>query len=173
MVVTDARHIHTKDYFCPGHASIWDSFANQGFTVKKWLVAVLVALALLLLIAPGIVGKLAEQNIEENIDWAERDSPGVNIETESFERGWFTSVGVHRVVLEGGQFAEATLEYRESTGNAELPSLVITTEMDHGPLPGGSLSPALANTVSTFQVDPGNGQLIDIPGSLSLSLIHI
>ncbi|MDH3441404.1 MAG: DUF945 family protein, partial [Gammaproteobacteria bacterium] len=74
--------------------------------MKKWLVAVLVVLALLVLVAPGIVGRLAEQNIEENIDWAESDSPGVNIRTESFERGWFTSVGRHRVVLEGGQFAE-------------------------------------------------------------------
>lgn len=139
----------------------------RGFTVKKWLVAVLIALALLLLVAPGIVGRLAEQNIEENIDWAEGDSPGVNIRTERFERGWFTSAGVHRVVLEGGQFAEATLAYRESTGNNELPSLVITTDMAHGLLPGGSLRPGLASTVSTFQIDPGNGELIDIPGRLT------
>ena len=53
--------------------------------MKKWLVAVLVIVALLVLIAPGIVGRLAEQNIEENIDWAESDSPGVMIETERFE----------------------------------------------------------------------------------------
>ena len=134
--------------------------------MKKWLVAVLVVLALLVLVAPGIVGRLAEQNIEENIDWAESDSPGVNIRTESFERGWFTSVGRHRVVLEGGQFAEISSEYRDATGNPELPSLLINTDMDHGPLPGGTLSPGLANTVSTFQVDPGNGELIDIPGTL-------
>lgn len=139
----------------------------RGFTVKKWLVAVLIVLALLVLVAPGIVGRLAEQNIEENIDWAESDSPGVNIRTESFERGWFTSVGRHRVVLEGGQFAQISDEYRDSTGNAELPSLLINTDMDHGPLPGGTLSPGLANTVSTFQVDPGNGELIDIPGTLT------
>lgn len=135
--------------------------------MKKWLVAVLVVLALLVLIAPGIVGRLAERNIEENIDWAESDSPNVSIRTESFDRGWFTSVGVHRVELSGGQFVEAAAEYRSSTGNPDLPSLVITTELDHGPLPGGSMSPGLANTVSTFQVDPGNGELFDIPGNLT------
>ena len=135
--------------------------------MKKWLVAVLIVLALLVLVAPGIVGRLAEQNIEENIDWAESDSPGVNIQTESFERGWFTSVGRHRVVLEGGQFAAISDDYRDATGNPELPSLLINTEMDHGPLPGGALSPGLASTVSTFQVDPGNGELIDVPGTLT------
>ena len=108
--------------------------------MKKWLVAALLILALLVLVAPGIVGRLAEQNIEDNIDWAESDSPGVNIQTERFERGWFTSEGTHRVVLEGGQFAEASAEYRQATGNAELPSLIIHTELAHGPLPGGSLT---------------------------------
>lgn len=135
--------------------------------MKKWLVAALVILAVLVLIAPGIVGRLAEQNIEENIDWAERDSPGVNIETERFERGWFTSEGTHRVVLDGGRFAEVSAEYRASTGNAELPSLIIHTALDHGPLPGGTLVPGLASTVSTFQIDPGNGQPFDVPGNLT------
>lgn len=135
--------------------------------MKKWLVAALLILALLVLVAPGIVGRLAEQNIEDNIDWAESDSPGVNIQTERFERGWFTSEGTHRVVLEGGQFAEASAEYRQATGNAELPSLIIHTELAHGPLPGGSLTPGLASTVSTFQIDPGNGQPFDVPGSLT------
>ena len=139
----------------------------RGIAMKKWLVAALVILALLVLIAPGIVGRLAEQNIEENIDWAESDSPGVNIETEKFERGWFTSEGTHRVVLDGGRFAEVSAEYQATTGNAELPSLIIHTELNHGPLPGGSLSPGLASTVSTFQIDPGNGQPFDVPGNLT------
>jgi uncharacterized protein YdgA (DUF945 family) len=139
----------------------------KGIAVKKWLVAVLVILALLVLIAPGIVGRLAERNIEENIDWAESDSPGVRIETERFERGWFTSAGTYRVVLEGGRFAEVSEQYRDATGNPELPSLIISTELAHGPLPGGSLPPGLASTVSTFQIDPGNGQPFDVPGRLT------
>ena len=139
----------------------------RDIAMKKWLVAVLVILALLVLIAPGIVGRLAEQNIEENIDWAESDSPGVNIETERFDRGWFTSEGTHRVVLDGGRFADVSSEYQAATGNPELPSLIIHTELTHGPLPGGSLSPGLASTVSTFQIDPGNGQPFDVPGQLT------
>ena len=59
--------------------------------MKRWLVVLLVLLALLVLVTPGIVGRLAEQNIEQNIEWAEAESPGVIIQTERFERGWFTS----------------------------------------------------------------------------------
>ena len=71
--------------------------------MKRWLVVLLVLLAVLVLIMPGIVGRLAEQNIADNIEWAESDSPGVNIETERFERGWFTSEGTHRIVLDEGR----------------------------------------------------------------------
>lgn len=135
--------------------------------MKRWLVVSLVLLALLVLLAPGIVGRLAETNIEENISWAESESPGVTIETESFERGWFTSEGRHRVVLDGGRFRDAANQYQEATGNPELPSLIIDTQLEHGPLPGGSLFPGLATSVSTFQVDPGNGELFDVPGTLT------
>ena len=135
--------------------------------MKRWLVAALVLLALLVLIAPGIVGRMAEQNIADNIEWAEDETQGVTIQTEEYERGWFTSEGRHRVVFEGGQFAEASEAYRDSTGNESLPSLVIDTTLAHGPLPGGSLLPGIASTVSTFHIDPGNGELIEIPGQLT------
>lgn len=135
--------------------------------MKRWLVILLIALALLILITPGIVGRMAEKNIESNIEWAESDSSGVSIETERFERGWFTSEGRHRIVLEGGRFREVSEQYRAATGNAELPSLIIDTQLAHGPLPGGSMSPGLANAVSTFQIDPGNGEVFEVPGSLT------
>jgi len=180
MVVTVRPHFHTgipviahTRSYPPMSPSQFDVLAsgaaslNKGIAMKKWLVAALVILALLVLIAPGIVGRLAERNIEENIDWAERDSPGVRIEIERFERGWFTSAGTYRVVLDGGRFAEVSEQYRDATGNADLPSLIISTELAHGPLPGGSLPPGLASTVSTFQVDPGNGQPFEIPGRLT------
>ena len=127
--------------------------------MKRWLVVLLVTLALLVLIMPGIVGRLAERNIADNIEWAESESPAVNIETEAFDRGWFTSEGRHRIVLDAGQFREISEEYRLATGNAELPSLIIDTKLAHGPLPGGSLSPGLATSVSTFSIDPGNGAM--------------
>ena len=134
--------------------------------VKRWLVVLLILLALVVLITPGIVGRLAEQNIADNIEWAESDSPGVNIETERFERGWFTSEGTHRIELDSGQFREAAQEYQAATGNAELPSLIIETSLAHGPLPGGSLAPGLATSLSTFSIDPGNGEVFEVPGTL-------
>jgi len=135
--------------------------------MKRWLVILLVLLALIILVSPGIVGRLAEKNIAQNIEWAEGDSPGVTIKTESFERGWFTSEGRHRVVIEGGRFRDVTEKYMEATGNPEFPSLIIDTHLDHGPLPISSMAPGLASTVSTFQVDPGNGVPIEVPGKLT------
>ncbi len=135
--------------------------------MKRWLVVLLVLLALLVLISPGIVGRLAEKNIDETIDWAASDSPGVSIQTESFDRGWFTSAGRHRVVFDGNQFREAANYYEEATGNATLPSLIIDTALAHGPLPGGSMSPGLASLVSTFSIDPGDGTTFDLPGALT------
>lgn len=135
--------------------------------MKRWLVVLLVLLALVILISPGIVGRLAEQNMEESIEWAESENPGVSIDTESFERGWFSSEGRHRVVLAGGRFRDAAEAYQQSSGNPEGPSLIIDTRIEHGLLPMSSMKPGLASTVSTFQLDPGNGKLIDLPGTLT------
>ena len=141
--------------------------------MKRWLVVLLIVLALIILVSPGIVGRLAEKNIEDGITWTETESPGVTITTETFERGWFTSEGRHHVVLEGGQFREASEKYAAATGNANLPSLIIDTRVDHGLLPvtslsrdEGSLAPGLASTVSSFKVDPGNGEPVEVPGAL-------
>jgi uncharacterized protein YdgA (DUF945 family) len=141
--------------------------------MKRWLVVLLIVLALIVLVSPGIVGRLAEKNIEDSITWTETESPGLTITTETFQRGWFTSEGRYRVVLEGGQFREASGRYAAATGNTELPSLIIDTRLDHGLLPvtslgrdEGSLSPGLASTVSSFHVDPGNGAPFEVPGAL-------
>jgi uncharacterized protein YdgA (DUF945 family) len=141
--------------------------------VKRWPVVLLVLLALVVLISPGIIGRLAEKNLEENFDWAESESGGIEFQTESFDRGWFSSEGRHRVVLSGAAFRGAAAAYRAESGYPDLPSLVIDTRLDHGLLPitslgreSGSLAPGLASTVSTFQIDPGNGELVPLPGSL-------
>lgn len=135
--------------------------------MKRWLVALLVILALVILISPGIVGRMAEENMNQEIDWVESESPGVNIRTETFERGWFTSAGRHRVVLEGGRFRDITEKYQQSTGHPEMFSLIIDTRLDHGLIPLSSMTPGLASTVSTFQLDPGNGELVPLPGTLT------
>ena len=118
MVVALSLYFHTEKDFLVHRASIPFASLCRGFAMKKWLVVVLVVLALLLLVAPGFVGRLAENNIEQNIEWAERDSPAVNIETERFERGWFTSEGRHRIVFDQGKFREIAVDYRVATGNA-------------------------------------------------------
>ena len=128
--------------------------------MKRWLVALLVLLAVIVLVSPGIVGRLAERNLEQGIEWAESENPGVSIDTETYSRGWFSSEGRHRVVLDGGQF-------RDAIDSEAIPSLIIDTRVEHGVLPIGSMKPGLASTVSTFHVDPGSGQLIDLPGKLT------
>jgi uncharacterized protein YdgA (DUF945 family) len=141
--------------------------------VKRWLVVLLVLLAVIILVSPGIVGRIAEKNLEENIEWAESEAGAIEFRTESFDRGWFTSVGRHRLLISETAFSEAARHYREHSGNEELPSLIIDTRLDHGLVPiaslgreAGTLSPGLANTVSTFQLDPGNGELVPLPGKL-------
>ena len=141
--------------------------------MKRWLVILLVALAVIILVSPGIVGRFAEKNLEQDIEWVESESAGIEFQSESFDRGWFTSEGRHRVVLSGATFRERLRNYQNKTGNEDLPTLIIDTHLDHGLIPvaslgrdSGSLMPGLATTVSTFQFDPGNGELVPIPGSL-------
>ena len=141
--------------------------------MKRWIVAVLVLLAVIVLISPGIIGSIAEKSIEENIDWADEENPSVSVETESFERGWFTSEGRHRVVFAEGALRDATDLYAAFNSNPDLPSLIIDTRIDHGLLPvtslsreAGTLAPGLASTMSTFQVDAGDGNLTPLPGTL-------
>lgn len=137
--------------------------------MKPWLVFLLVFLAVVVLVSPGIIGGLAERNLERNLEWAAGESSGIEIQTETFDRGWFTSEGRHRVLLSSVAFRAAADEFLQSTGNDALPSLIIDTRLDHGLIPfgdAGTLSPGLANMLSTFQIDPGNGELVALPGSL-------
>ncbi len=157
-----------------GRASIRASFRTTwGIAVNRWLVALLVLLAVVVLISPGIVGRLAEKSLDENIDWVAAENPEVSISTERFDRGWFTSEGRYRVVFKGGAFHDAAVLYSSNGEVTELPALIIDTRIDHGLVPvssmsreSGSLMPGLATTISTFQIDPGTGELIAIPGEL-------
>ena len=139
--------------------------------MNRWFVAALITLALIVLVSPGIVGRLAEKSVEENLNFATSESDDIVVTTESFERGWFTSEGRHRI-----EARDATLRslLQGTSGDyTQPPALLIDTHIDHGLLPvssmsrdAGSLRPALAITVSTIKLDPGNGELIDIPGKI-------
>ena len=100
--------------------------------MKKGVVVILVLLAVIVLASPAIVGRLAEEKMDENLTWAATESGEVTVTSEYFERGWFSSEGRHRVEIRdpGIRAALATLAGREPDDGD--PSLIIDTRIDHG-----------------------------------------
>lgn len=144
-----------------------------GAIMKKSVVILLVLVAVIVLVSPGIVGRIAENNMDASLRWAESERPGMLISTESFERGWFTSAGQHRVEFDDASLKELMREFVAGGDSSATPAVVINTRVDHGLVPvtslardAGTLVPELASAVSTFRLDPGNGELIELPGSL-------
>ena len=139
--------------------------------MKKGVVAILVILALIILISPGIVGRMAEKTVDEQLQWAAEENKEIKVTTESFDRGWFSSEGVHRVEL-GDTGAGITA--REALGlgpDDRSPALIIKTRIDHGIIPvssvareEGSLAPGLGRAVSTLSVEGMTGDVTEIPG---------
>jgi len=139
--------------------------------VNRWFVALLITLAVIVLVSPGIVGRLAEKSVEENLDFIASENDEVVVTTESFDRGWFTSEGRHRIELRDG--AVGTVSENDADEHDRVPSLIIDTHIDHGLIPvtsmsrdSGSLKPGLASAVSTMTLDPGDGELFEIPGKI-------
>ena len=139
--------------------------------MKRWIVLLVVGLAIVLLISPGIVGRLAERNLDVGLAQIDLDSPSIDIQTESFERGWFSSAGRHRIDLRDGFLAELVGGPGSEAGSGA--AIVVETRLDHGLVPvtsmqreRGTLSPALASAVSTVALDPGNGELTALPGHI-------
>ena len=136
--------------------------------MKKGVIALLLALAVIILISPGIVGKLAEQSVDENLNWAATESGELVITSQDFDRGWFSSEGQHRIELGDG-----TLRAAVAADGKDTPVLVINTHLDHGPVAftsmareGGSLAPGLGSAVSTLVVEFGGGETFEIPGKI-------
>ena len=136
--------------------------------MKKGVIALLLTLAVIILVSPGIVGKLAERSVEENLNWAATESGELIITSSIVDSGWFSSEGQHRVVLGDGAIRAAVAGDGES-----FPVLVINTRLDHGLVPftsmareGGSLAPGLGNAVSTLVVEYGAGETFEIPGKI-------
>lgn len=144
---------------------------QMGQDVKRWVVILLVALAVLVLVSPGIIGRMTERDLEDNIALARIESPEITISTEHFDRGWFTSEGRHRIELsDRGAFPELST-FVDEAGYSGMPALILDSRIDHGLVPvasmnrdGGSLEPGIARLATTLQLDPGNGELIDLPG---------
>ncbi|HEX2140588.1 MAG TPA: DUF945 family protein [Woeseiaceae bacterium] len=141
--------------------------------MKRWVVVLLVVLAAVVLVSPGIVGRIAERNLESNLEWAAREAGNVSVSGGSFDRGWFTSEGTRRIEIRNEQLRSLIAGLADLPGNAAAPVLIVSTRLDHGLIPvssmkreSGSLAPALASAVSTVQLDPGNAEPIAIPGEI-------
>jgi len=136
--------------------------------VKKGVIALLLTLALIILVSPGIIGKLAERSVNETLERAATKSGQLVVTSSGFDRGWFSSEGQHRVALGDGTIRAAMISEGE-----DIPVLVINTHLDHGLVPlasmareGGSLAPGLGSAVSTLSIEYGEDETIEIPGKI-------
>lgn len=145
--------------------------------VKKSIVAILVLFALVVLISPGLVGRLAEKSVDEQLKWAADENREIVVTADRFDRGWFSSAGRHRIEL-GKSAAGETL--REALGvapDAQSPALIIDTHLDHGLIAvtsvtreEGSLAPGLGRAVSTLSIETSDGEVIELPGKVYSSV---
>jgi uncharacterized protein YdgA (DUF945 family) len=141
--------------------------------VKKGIVVVLVLLAVVVLVSPALVGRLAERSMDENLNWAASEGGDLTVTSEHFARGWFSSEGQHRIELKEGELFDALKVLIGPMAAEDIPVLIINTRLDHGLIPvasmgreKGSLSPGLGSAVSTLQVELPDGNIVDVPGTI-------
>ena len=141
--------------------------------MKKGFVALLIGLAIIVLLSPGIVGRIAERSMDENLDWAATESQEVVVTSQGFDRGWFSSAGQHRIELRDGEMRSAFLAIVGDIDPADLPVLIVDTRLDHGLVPlssmsrdKGTLVPGLGSAVSTLRLEFESGAQIDVPGTI-------
>ena len=141
--------------------------------MKKGVVALLILLAVIVLVSPAIVGRLAEQSMDENLNWAARETGSVRVSSEEFTRGWFSSEGQHRIEVGEGPLLAILEDLGHGADPDELPVLIINTKLDHGLIPvssmareRGSLAPGLGSAVSTLQLELPDGETFDLPGTI-------
>lgn len=141
--------------------------------MKKSVVALILVAVLVIIVSPGIIGKLAEQSVDDNLNWAAAESGDLVVTSSSFDRGWFSSQGEHRIELAEGQLRTALMSAAGPGDNDTMPVLLISTHLDHGLIPvssmsrdEGSLAPGLGSAVSTLSVEYGDGEVVDLPGKI-------
>ena len=145
--------------------------------MRKSIVVLLVVAAIVVLISPGIIGRIAEESVDSNLRWAADENQGIVVTSERFDRGWFSSQGRHRVEIHdpGMREALATLAGRDPSDGD--PTLVIDTRIDHGLIPvtsvgrtEGSLAPGLGRGVSTLLIEYPDGESVPVPGTVYSSI---
>ena len=141
--------------------------------MKKSVVALLIILAMVVLISPGIIGRLAEKSVDDNLNWAAAERDDIVVTSTGFDRGWFTSAGQHRVELHEGELRDMLFGASDMAATDSLPVLIIDTHLDHGLIPvssmardHGSLMPGLGSAVSTLSIEFADGSVVDLPGTI-------
>ena len=141
--------------------------------MKKGLIALIVVLAVLIFVSPGIIGRVAEETVDESFQRAAQENAEIVVTSESFDRGWFSSEGRHRIEIRDEATQELLREIIGGDDTVGLPTLVVDTRLDHGLIPvssmsrdGGSLAPGLASAVSTMHIEFADGETFPIPGTI-------
>ena len=141
--------------------------------MRKSIVILLVIAAIVVLISPGLIGRLAEESVDSNLQWAADENEGIAVTAVRFDRGWFSSEGRHRIDVRdpGMRQALASLAGREPDDGD--PAVIIDTHIDHGLIPvtsvgraEGSLAPGLGRGVSTLVIEYPDGQTMPVPGTI-------
>lgn len=140
--------------------------------LKKGVIVLIVVVALIVLITPGIIGRLAEESIDQNLELAVTENEDVVVSSLGFVRGWFTSEGQHRIELRD-KTALPGSDDGAGDDRRYVDALIVTTRIDHGLIPvtsmareEGSLAPGLGSAVSTLSVELSDATSIDIPGKI-------
>ena len=141
--------------------------------MKKGIVVLLIVIALIVLVSPGIIGRIAEESVDENLQRAADDNEEIVVTSERFDRGWFSSEGRHRVEIRDPDVQAAIQELVGGDTAGGFPSLIIDTKIDHGLIPvtsitrdRGSLAPGLGRGVSTMFIEFPDGDTFPIPGTI-------
>ena len=141
--------------------------------MKKSIVVLLVIAAIVVLVSPGIIGRIAEESVESNLQWAADENKGFVVTSEHFDRGWFSSQGRHRIDIRDPEMrgALAVIAGRDPADGD--PTLVIDTRIDHGLIPvtsmgraEGSLAPGLGRAISTLAIEYPDGHAVTVPGTV-------
>lgn len=141
--------------------------------MKKSIVVLLVIAAVVVLISPGIIGRLAEETVDSNLQWAAQENQGFTVTAERFDRGWFSSQGRHRVEIRDTGIRDALATIAGRAPSDGDPTLIIDTHIDHGLIPvtsvgrkEGSLAPGLGRGISTLSIEYPDGQNVPVPGTV-------
>lgn len=140
--------------------------------MKKLIITLLVIAGIAALILPKFLGnqgtKIHNDFFQEQ---AQQLMPGVIVESEKMNDGWFNSEGQHRVKLSKSILKKTFPGIK----NIELENdvdMLVNTKFHHGPFAftsfgtkGSAFSPVLAVAESTFKIEH-KGEFVDMPGKL-------